>query len=389
MCACDSHNSAHTPQQTHQIMKKNTTRIIMLGALVASTAVASAKITVKVPEGVTSVNTSSILISDYLKSGNRPVSTDNSVAVTDGVAVFEQTTEGPARYVAQITPEAGLSFFTSPGEDMTIEITSLEPVAYQVSGSPLMEGVRIIDSSTEPVYAKLRSFDASAPDYQQKLEECIKEYNSIVNGYISSNPDSPAVCYALTLLDGDDFFTGYENLTGQSRQSILFPLVQQKYEREEAAQKMQRLQKAMASGHQPAPEITLPDANGKNISLSDFRGKWVIIDFWGSWCGWCIKGFPKLKEVYEANKDKLVVFGVDNGDSIEAWKTAVEKYALPWVNVYNATERGNKDNKVLSAYGVQGFPTKVIVDPAGNVADITTGEDPSFYTRLDALLKSE
>ena len=143
-----------------------------------------------------------------------------------------------------------------------------------------------------------------------------------------------------------------------------------------------RRQRALTDGTVDAFNFTLKNIDGKEVSLSDFRGKWVIIDFWGSWCIWCIKGFPHLKEVYEAEKDRLEVIGVDCQDSEQAWRDAVAKYSLPWVNLYNPAS----DNGVEKLYGLQGFPTKVIVSPEGKIMDITTGEDPDFYRKLATLM---
>ena len=131
-----------------------------------------------------------------------------------------------------------------------------------------------------------------------------------------------------------------------------------------------------------APDFTLNDINGKPLSLSDLRGKWVILDFWGSWCPWCIKGFPALKDAYKEYAGKVEVLGIDCRDSEEVWKEAVKKYELPWLQVYNP---GNND--LLEKYEIQGFPTKFIIDPEGNIANVTIGEDPEFFTVLKTLVK--
>ncbi len=134
----------------------------------------------------------------------------------------------------------------------------------------------------------------------------------------------------------------------------------------------------------PAPDFTLEDTTGQMVSLSEYKGKWVIIDFWGSWCIWCIKGFPELKEAYEKYKDRLEVIGVDCQESREAWLAGVEKYELPWVNLYMP-----KGNPLTYKYGVQGFPTKAIVDPKGNLRDIVMGHDPEFFVKLETLMSEE
>lgn len=131
-----------------------------------------------------------------------------------------------------------------------------------------------------------------------------------------------------------------------------------------------------------APDFTLTDINGSQQSLKALRGKVVVIDFWGSWCGWCIKGFPKMKEYYEKYKGKMEILGVDCNDSQEAWRKAVTDNALPWLHVYCP-----KESPLLGQYQIQGFPTKVIVSAEGKIIRTVIGEDPQFYTFLDELLK--
>lgn len=133
-----------------------------------------------------------------------------------------------------------------------------------------------------------------------------------------------------------------------------------------------------------APDFTLPDTAGKEVTLSSLQGKWVVLDFWGSWCGWCIKGFPQMKENYEKLNKQVTFVGVACGDKKDAWEAALKKYELPWLNLWNDPEG---DNAILKTYGIQGFPTKLIIDPKGVIRNITIGEDPEFYNVLDSLLK--
>lgn len=78
-----------------------------------------------------------------------------------------------------------------------------------------------------------------------------------------------------------------------------------------------------------APDFTLDDLKGKPLQLSSLRGKYVVLDFWGSWCIWCIRGIPKMKEYYAKYEGKFEILGVDCNDSPEKWKAAVEEHALP------------------------------------------------------------
>lgn len=132
-----------------------------------------------------------------------------------------------------------------------------------------------------------------------------------------------------------------------------------------------------------APDFELPDASGKMVKLSSLQGKWVVLDFWGSWCGWCIKGFPQMKENYKELNDRVTFVGVACGDKKDAWKAALAKYELPWLNLWNNPETGRA---LIDAYGLRGFPTKLIIDPKGIVRNTTIGEDPTFYDTLRSML---
>ena len=136
-----------------------------------------------------------------------------------------------------------------------------------------------------------------------------------------------------------------------------------------------------AADDQMAPDFTLNDINGKPLALSSLRGKYVIIDFWGTWCIWCVRGMPKMKEYYKKYSDKMEILGVDCNDPEKKWKAAVKELDLPWKHVYNPKDA----TEVLEKYEVQGFPTKVLVDPEGKLVKIVVGEDPNFYKYLDEL----
>lgn len=135
---------------------------------------------------------------------------------------------------------------------------------------------------------------------------------------------------------------------------------------------------------QDAPEFSLTALDGSTMKLSSLRGKFVVLDFWGSWCANCIKGFPEMAEYYAKYKEKMEIVGVDCNDTEARWKAAVEKHNCPWKHVRQMRGEGDQ---VTVMYGVKAFPTKVIITPEGKVAKVVVGEDPAFYTILDELLK--
>ena len=220
-------------------------------------------------------------------------------------------------------------------------------------------------------------FEEKYPALEQALADAVL-------GYVKAHPDQDASAVLLSDLgsDAEHMKEGAALLTERARGSVAANLYKAMLAAAEKEKASQSLQEGLEGNL--APDFTLNDINGKPLALSSMRGKWLILDFWGSWCGWCIKGMPKMKEYYAKYQDKLEILGVDCNDTVEKWKAAVAKHEIPWLHVYWDKENG--DNPV-DMYGVRGFPTKVVINPEGEIAKIIVGEDPAFYDYLDEVLK--
>ncbi len=295
----------------------------------------------------------------------------------------------------QLIADRGFAIPVLPGENAVIEG---EGEDYTLGGSQFYrdyyEASNLIKAPQEAARAFMKEcqnkFSQGVPEeeinkeFEEKYPALEQALADAVLGYVKAHPDADASAMLLADLGSDDkhMKEGAALLTERARGSVaanMYKGILAALEQEKASQS---LQEGLES--QMAPDFTLNDINGKPLALSSLRGKWVIIDFWGSWCGWCIKGMPKMKEYYAKYDGKLEILGVDCNDTVEKWKAAVAKHEIPWLHVYWDKEKG--DNPV-ALYGVQGFPTKVIVDPQGKIAKIIVGEDPSFYDYLDEVLK--
>lgn len=136
---------------------------------------------------------------------------------------------------------------------------------------------------------------------------------------------------------------------------------------------------------QAAVDFTYPDANGKPISLSDFKGKVVLVDVWATWCGPCRKELPHLKKLEEEMKGEDVVFigvSLDEDKNLEKWKKFIVDEQLPGIQLF-----AGGWSKIAKDYKITGIPRFMVFDRKGNVVEANSPRpsDPN----LKALLKEE
>jgi peroxiredoxin len=116
-----------------------------------------------------------------------------------------------------------------------------------------------------------------------------------------------------------------------------------------------------------APEISLPDTEGRTVKLSSFRGKYVLVDFWASWCGPCRRENPNVVEAYKQFRNKnFTILGVslDRPGQKDNWLKAIKDDNLTWTHI---SDLKFWQSEVVPVYGVQSIPFNVLVDPQGKV----------------------
>lgn len=224
------------------------------------------------------------------------------------------------------------------------------------------------------------SRDVVSKEYREKFPALQDAYYDAILDFIKTHPNSEASAAIIPNLDQVRLMEKAVDLlapavkNGRLKEYYTYPITEIK---KQEARKLENAKKQEAGV--VAPDFTLKDIDGKDFALSSLRGKYVLLDFWGSWCGWCIKGMPKMKEYYKKYTGKFEIVGVDCNDTDAKWRSAVKQHELPWIHVYNP----RNDRAILDNYGVSGFPTKILVGPDGKIVKTVVGEDPAFYTFLD------
>ena len=143
--------------------------------------------------------------------------------------------------------------------------------------------------------------------------------------------------------------------------------------------------KALAEDFKDAKLVTL---QGEEVSLSDYVGKhkYVLVDFWASWCGPCMREMPNVKAAYEKYKSRgLEVVGISLDKDKAAWEVAVKRVGITWPQM---TDMGANGSNAASLYGVQYIPYIVVFDKKGNiVAKNLHGE--GLLNKLEELMPSK
>ncbi len=304
-----------------------------------------------------------------------------SFAVKDGKFDFTLNVEHPATFALMdlASVNAGdpkafkvIDLTLMPGEDITINGSFAD---YKVGGAAIYQKIADVQKIMDDCYKNVN---------EKNMDSCRKAFTAVAMPYIKAHSNEEAAVLLIQGLEYEQTKEALNLFTPEVREGRMAGYWKPMLKMFEAEAKREAAAKKLQEGVE-APDFTLPDLNGKPFKLSSLRGKYVILDFWGSWCGWCIKGMPEMKKYYDKYKGKLEILGVDCNDTEAKWKAAVEKHQISWKHVRQSKET----QKVSDDYGVAGFPTKILIDPKGKIVKVIVGEDPAFYELLDSTFASK
>jgi peroxiredoxin len=313
------------------------------------------------------------------------VTVRDSVAPTDGKYSFSGKIAEPlmvtifVRYkndaqgkpIKMFQPRDYASVFVAPGAVQVSSVDSFSNV--KVKGSKAHDAYLSLTEKTKPVNDKMQAASkAYSAAYQAKDSATMKtldatfdaldlEMKEVYKGYLATNNNSPIAMYALGQMAGWDI-----------NPEVVEPIYKALSEPARAtpsgkafAEKIVTAKKTAVGAM--AMDFTQNDTLDVPVSLSSFKGKYVLIDFWASWCGPCRQENPNVVKAFQTyNAKGFTVLGVslDQPGAKDKWIKAIHDDNLTWTQV---SDLKYWDNQVAKQYGIQAIPQNFLVDPAGKI----------------------
>lgn len=280
------------------------------------------------------------------------------------------------------------SLITKDGDvEFTIKGNHLNRKIQEVNKQILVFQNRIQETAIQMNHAYSDNNNTVLDSLKSVLNDVKNDYTAFISKCFHQRVNSEEAPYIILLSPADSVESYLAQIPQSTLNGMFKPLLEQARKKAEESLSKNKAKNDLTIGA-TAPDFTLPSIDGKDVTLSTLRGKTVLLDFWGTWCYACIKGIPDLKKVSEKYGNRLVILSIDCKDDKDTWIKNVEKYGMEWINV-REDDSLPVSQKPTVRYNVTYFPTKIILDVNGRIQDISVGEYPEFYDKLDTIINAD
>lgn len=293
-----------------------------------------------------------------------------------GLFTMKGGIDGPDQVTLTNDKGSVLSFIVEPG---TITIREEEQYV-QATGTPSNDAAAAFNEAMSELMKESRSLDEDATEEQR--EALYERYRTLQEEAADANRDN---------LFGVQMFASVAGQSEEPAQELLdrIALFSPEMQRTELMERTRiRLEaKLNTEIGKPYIDVVLPDVDGNTVALSSLvgEGKWVLIDFWATWCGPCRHEIPFLREAYAKYHPKgFEIYGVSLDNDREKWAAFLPENGMTWVNVLGVDE--NRKSPASDSYAVQFIPTNFLISPEGKI--VATGlRGESIDTTLAEYIK--
>jgi thiol-disulfide isomerase/thioredoxin len=264
--------------------------------------------------------------------------------------------DGMAAIRFRVGEQRGIAIVTLWAEPGTVRLqgTKQHLDRIEVTGTPENN---LLNAYNHAVLWQDVSPPKSQADYQALQAKQSQQTRQFIQAHAAART-SAYLLYWQTLMQPAHPVVDYEKLARQ-----LAPAVRQSWYGQQAAKRLAVLRNQPAVG-KPVADFSMADTTGVKHSLATYRGKYVLLDFWGHWCSPCIQAMPKVKALHEQYTDKLAIIGVamEDADDAKLWKRAIRQHAVPGLQL---SELQTDKGPVIAGYNVTAFPTYMLLDRQG------------------------
>lgn len=284
-----------------------------------------------------------------------------------------------------------IHLYALPGESVHI-FGAIDSIS--TSGSKFYNDVKRFDASLEDVHNAMNALseeykeasseknEAALDSLQSVSEVLMSQMYDCMIAFVKENSGSDVAAYAAAnIFDDKKFFQADSLVSDRVKKGVMSEFLDGRRKNMESVAKRRAAKESLVAGSE-APDFSLPTPDGENLSLSSLRGKWVMLDFWGSWCSWCIKAIPTLKDIYSKYSDVFEIVSVDCGDTEEKWEKALESHKMPWTQVFNGKA------EVDELFGIEAYPTFCFIDPDGRMGKVFSGMSDELINYADEVLNA-
>ena len=356
-------------------------KTLAIVALITATLPAWAQQTKYSISGISSFNGKKVFVVDKVSDKNI-----DSTVVANGKFAIEGTAEKDAFLELTIENYEWKTPFFNDGTPIIINVNDTT-----LKGSPMNERLTKYDKEQS---AMMQAFEnkvskmsqeeqrAHIEELQEELNKALDAQIAFANNIFQTERETLIPLAFAELYFFDNGISTYDELVKGQAAFTKHPYL--KKAKEEVRQMLGLTEEKLAFIGQQFTDLEMEDANGKKHKLSEFtgNGKWVLVDFWASWCGPCREEMPNVLAAYEKYHAKgFDVVGVSFDNKKDAWVSSIKQLKLPWSQL---SELKGWKNTAAPAYKIDAIPDNILIDPQGKIIDRAL-RGKSLQKRLQAI----